>query len=99
MNNVVRLFGKLPVENPAAAKANVTTPVAEMLRMSDQLGCTVAEISKQLDAVGDLMCEVGDLETRSRHRRLIRLHQEALVAATLQLSSAIRNLPMPQTGV
>ena len=66
MNNVVRLFGKLPVENPAAAKANVTTPVAEMLRMSDQLGCTVAEISKQLDAVGDLMCEVGDLETRSR---------------------------------
>jgi hypothetical protein len=62
MGNVFQLFGKKKNENSSNPDTGVTIAVADILASSAHLGCTIKELSTQLDAVGRIIDAIGDPE-------------------------------------
>jgi hypothetical protein len=94
MSNVLQLFKQDKIkDDPSDYNADVAIAASGVLALSAQLGRAVKELSKQFDAVDRVIDALGDTETRTRHKRSMKLTRKALTSATLGLSQQIRTLP------
>jgi len=98
MSNVFQLSKLKKIEDHSSndSNANVTITIAHILASCTQLGRTVKELSKHFGAVDHLIDGLGDVESQSRLKQVMKLGSEALTTAMLELSLAIRKLPRLQ---
>jgi hypothetical protein len=88
MCNVVWLFGDIQIENPADS-INVRIAEANFLAMSAELERAIKTLSKQFDAIAEVINSRDNPEARKKQDEV----REALTAASLELSQAIRKFP------
>ena len=88
MRNVVWLFEGMKIEKQASP-INVTIAEASVLAMSVELERAIKELSKQFEAIDDVIDSCDDPKARKRQDDL----REELKAASVELSQAMRKFP------
>jgi hypothetical protein len=89
MSNVVQLF---KIENPPDPKTIVAISIASILSSKDQVARAAEELSKHLDAVGQIIDALGDTAPRIRVVHAAKLHRKSLTKAMFELSQAAGKL-------
>jgi hypothetical protein len=93
MPNVIRLLtrrnGDISRSEP---ETGVSTAPAGILASGAQLVHTAKDLTRQFDAIESAIDTIGDVETRTRLKKSIKLSQNALLKAMLVLSQQIQKI-------
>ena len=92
MSNVVKLFQYDKVDDNRFPLRAAGVMVEGLLVASGQLSSAVEELSRCLDAIDNVIDGLGDKQTRDRQKLSMKLHREALIDATLELSKELKTL-------